>query len=664
MSESYLIGVDTGGTYTDAVVIETADNRVLARAKALTTRGNLAIGVSEAIRGALSALPEAFKTAQIGLVSVSTTLATNAVVEGQGSAVGVVLIGFDEPMVQRTGIAAAFPGMPVIRVPGGHDHNGGAVEALDLSEIEAKVTQAADKVDAFAVASRFAVRNNEHEEAARQTIVKLTGKPVTLSSELSSALDAPRRALTAVLNARLIWRISMLIAAVREAMAGFGIEAPLMMVKGDGTLALAETVEMRPIETVLSGPAASLVGAATLSGLKDFILSDMGGTTTDIGFLSDGRPIVSETGAEVGGWRTMVKAIDARTIGLGGDSEVVIDHAGKMKLGPRRVVPLSLLASRFGEIKIQLEAQLADRSSSSMGRFALFPLGASKPQLGTGVLNDREAALMEIMSDRPQAVARIAPSSALQGTINALQRKGLIQICGFTPSDAAHVLDMQDNWSRDAAALGARIVARQRNEASGNEAGADELCRDVWDEAVTMSGRAVLAAVLGSDGKVANDGIVDAVCRGKGRLGRARVSISPDVPVVAVGGPVKVYYPEVGNRLGAEVVFSEFCDVANAVGAASGVIARVVCLEVSGDGGGIFQVLDPHGAETFRNARKAIDRACERASELARSAVLEMGALDPELRVNVEKQMLPDAVDDNGLLAAQVRVEAVGRPQF
>ncbi|RXM21876.1 hydantoinase/oxoprolinase family protein, partial [Citrobacter sp. AAK_AS5] len=88
-----------------------------------------------------------------------------------------------------------------------------------------------------------------------------------------------------------------------------GIDCPLMIVKGDGTLALAERVALRPIETVLSGPAASLVGASWLSGLRDFIMSDMGGTTTDLGVLLDGRPQVAEQGAEVGGWRTMVKAI-------------------------------------------------------------------------------------------------------------------------------------------------------------------------------------------------------------------------------------------------------------------------------------------------------------------------------------------------------------------
>ena len=370
MSKTYLIGVDTGGTYTDAAVIEAEGHKVVASAKSITTKGDLSIGVSGAIRAAVARLPEGLKPENISLVSVSTTLATNAVVEGHGSAVGVILIGFDQAMADRTGIAKAFPGMPIAIIAGGHDHSGDEAKPLDAAGLEAAVK--AMPVDAFAIASAFAVRNPAHEIRARELIAKVTGKPATLSTELTSALDAPRRALTAVLNARLISRVSMLIAAVRRSMAELKISCPLMIVKGDGTLALAEKVALRPIETVLSGPAASLVGASWLCGRKDFIMSDMGGTTTDIGVLVSGRPQVAEQGAEVGGWRTMVKAIDVKTIGLGGDSEIAIGLNGKIEVGPQRVAPISLLASRYPEVVAMLEADLADTDGGSMhGKFVL-----------------------------------------------------------------------------------------------------------------------------------------------------------------------------------------------------------------------------------------------------------------------------------------------------
>ena len=197
---SYLIGVDTGGTYTDCAVIEARGHRVVARAKAITTKGDLAIGVSEAINQAVAQLPHGLAPQDIGLVSVSTTLATNAVVEGHGSSVAVVLVGFDARMVERTGLTAAFPGVPVITIAGGHDHNGAVAQPLDLEALQQAVDAVMHKVEAFAVASTFAVRNAEHEHAVQDWIVARTGKPVTVSTELSSALDAPRRALTAALT--------------------------------------------------------------------------------------------------------------------------------------------------------------------------------------------------------------------------------------------------------------------------------------------------------------------------------------------------------------------------------------------------------------------------------------------------------------------------------
>ena len=403
---AFLIGVDTGGTYTDAAVIDAADHSVVASAKALTTRGDLAIGVGEAIRGALAQLPATIGPERIALVAVSTTLATNAVVEGHGGPVCTLLVGFDAAMAARTGIAAAFPGMPVEIVGGGHDHGGTEKAPLDEAAVAAAVERYAGGVEAFAVAGAFAVRNPEHERRVRDLVVGRTGLPVTLSTELSSALDAPRRALTAALNARLISRIARLIDAVSRAMAGLGIRAPLMIVKGDGTLALAASVATRPIETVLSGPAASLVGARWLSGLESFVLSDMGGTTTDLAVFADGRARVTDDGADLGGWRTMVRAIDVRTVGLGGDSEVTLGPRGEIAIGPARLLPVSLLGSRFPEIVESLRHAVAHPTVSSQAfRFALRPLGWTDGVAPPTGLPPREAELLERIGERPTPIA-------------------------------------------------------------------------------------------------------------------------------------------------------------------------------------------------------------------------------------------------------------------
>ena len=658
-SPTYLIGVDTGGTYTDAAVIEAEGHKVVASAKSITTKGDLSIGVSGAIRAAVARLPEGLKPENIALVSVSTTLATNAVVEGHGSAVGVILIGFDPAMAERTGIAKAFPGMPIAIIAGGHDHGGDEVRPLDMAAIEAAAGTM--QVDAFAIAAAFAVRNPAHEHRARELISKLTGKPATLSTELTSALDAPRRALTAVLNARLISRVAMLISAVRRSMAELGIVCPLMIVKGDGTLALAEKVALRPIETVLSGPAASLVGASWLCGARDFIMSDMGGTTTDLGVLVDGRPQVAEQGAEVGGWRTMVKAIDVKTIGLGGDSEIAVGLNGVIDVGPQRVAPISLLASRYPEVIAMLEADLADSDGGSMhGKFVLRPFGATDATLVAEV-TAREAEILALVGERPRPMRKIAVSAAAQRALASLKRKGLVQTGGFTPSDAAHVLGLQDNWPGPAAAIAAKLLVRFRDMRMGDEARVEAFCREVWSETVRLTAKVILDTAFGKS--FGGHELVDAVCSGRGQLGLAKVSMSPSVPVVAVGGPVKVYYNEVGRRLGCEMVFPPFFDVANAVGAATGVIAQVVTVTVEGDGSGSFRVHGIGGVQSFVSAAMALAAAEDLARVAALKAVTQMGAHDPQVQVSLTKHHLPDAVDDNGLLEAVIRAEAIGRPE-
>lgn len=654
---AYLIGVDTGGTYTDAAVIEAAGHKVIASAKSITTKGDLSIGVSGAIRAAIAALPAGLDPQDISLVSVSTTLATNAVVEGHGSAVGVILVGFDAAMVTRVGLGKAFPGMPVVTVNGGHDHNGDEKSPLDLEAIAEAARGMA--VDAFAIASAFAVRNPAHEHAARDMVVEITGKPVTISTELTSALDAPRRALTAVLNARLIARISTLVAAVRKSMSDIGIACPLMVVKGDGTLALGERVALRPIETVLSGPAASLVGAAWLSGLSDFIMSDMGGTTTDLGVLSGGRPRVSEEGAEVGGWRTMVKAIDVKTIGLGGDSEIHIGMNGKLTVGPQRVAPVSLLAARYPEVITLLEADLADTDGGSLhGRFVLRPFGAVAGL--NAEVSPREAEILALVGERPVPMRKIAVSSAAQRAVASLKKKGLLQVGAFTPSDAAHVLKLQGNWDAKGAELAARLMVRFRDMRMGDAARVEAFCREVWDATVAASCRVILDTALGTPLK--DNPLLEAVCSGQGALGLTQVRLSPSVPVVAVGGPVRVYYDEVARRLDCAVHYPPFFDVANAVGAATGVVAAVVDVEVDGDGSGLFRVHGPEGRQSFTSGLAALTAARSMAEKSSRARVAALGARDIQVRMSEEKHRLPDAVDDNGLLKALIRAEAIGRP--
>ncbi|RWG38114.1 MAG: hydantoinase/oxoprolinase family protein, partial [Mesorhizobium sp.] len=244
-----------------------------------------------------------------------------------------------------------------------------------------------------------------------------------------------------------------------------GIAAPLMVVRGDGALVSAAFARQRPIETILSGPAASLVGARHMTGLDDAVVSDIGGTTTDVAVLDKGRPRLDPEGATVGGFRTMVEAVAMRTFGLGGDSEVALEDgvlSPKILLGPRRLVPLALAGMVHGEaVTSELERQLRAPNPGRMdGRFAV---RTGVPERLAAGLTAPEARLYEAIGSVPLALDRLLTSNAQNATLNRLVSRGLVHISGFTPSDAAHVLGKQANWDAATARLGAELFARKRD---------------------------------------------------------------------------------------------------------------------------------------------------------------------------------------------------------
>ena len=258
------LGIDTGGTYTDAVLVNHENGDVLAGAKALTTRHDLSIGIGgaiEAVFTAAAAQGMAFAPADVALVALSTTLATNTLAEGHGAAVCLLLIGYDPELISRWGFTHDLAANDVVYLAGGHDERGDEVAALDEDAARAAILARRETVEAFAISGYFGVRNPSHELRVRKLVEALTGKPATCGHELTSQLNAVRRATTVALNAHLILPLTDLMAHVQNTLLAQGIHAPLMVVRGDGSLVRAEFAIHRPIETILSGPAASAVGA-------------------------------------------------------------------------------------------------------------------------------------------------------------------------------------------------------------------------------------------------------------------------------------------------------------------------------------------------------------------------------------------------------------------
>ncbi|MEZ7813918.1 MAG: hydantoinase/oxoprolinase family protein [Paracoccaceae bacterium] len=639
---------------------------MIGAAKSLTTRPDLALGIGRAIDAALAEAN--LKSDKIAMVSLSTTLATNALVEGQGGRVALIFIGFDSSDSERAGLDQALGTDPVVILTGGHSHSGTELCPLDLEALETQVRAIAPEVMGFAVAARFATRNPAHEIITRDLIRRVTGRPVTCSHELSANLNGPKRALTAVLNARLVGMIDRLVSACEDHLKQIGIKAPLMVVRGDGALISVAVVRERPIETILSGPAASIVGARWLTGAQNALVSDIGGTTTDIAILRDGLPEIDPEGAQVGGFRTMVEAVAVRTTGLGGDSEVHLIIEGiecGLQLGPRRLIPISLIAVSYPKmVHDELDRAL---STEVMGEFDgkfVVPMSGQ-----TGGLSPRETDLLARI-ERPMPLAAALSSRIEVAAMERLVVRGLVVICGVTPSDASHMLGRLAAWDGVAAEKALRLLGRKRN-GNGERFSNDPmiLALKIIDQLTAQTVDCLLEAAFAEDGEFERHSpaqLARHILTKKGlnqHKGIFEINARLGVAVIGLGASAASYYQDVGKVLGCQIIFPEHAGVANAIGAVVGQISQKVSGLVFGLSESRFAAHLPAGIEIFSNLDKAFE---------AMNQALESEAGARAIRAGVEEFTLTQSRDRREAMIegkmmfveATLSVTASGRPRI
>lgn len=661
-----LLGVDTGGTYTDAVIIRD-EREVIASAKALTTRHDLAVGVGGAVRAALE--QSGVAAGDIALASLSTTLATNALVEGQGGRVALIYIGFKERDLETHGLSEALKGDPHVVLAGGHNHAGGEAVPFDEDGLRAFLAEHGAGVGGFAVASQFATRNPAHELRAMEIVAEVTARPVSASHQLSAKLNGPKRAMTAVLNARLIGMIDRLIGRAEDILREIGVEAPLMVVRGDGALISSAQARERPIETILSGPAASIVGARWMTGADLALVSDIGGTTTDVALLKNGRPAIDPAGARVGPYRTMVEAVAMRTTGLGGDSEVHFvteGLVGGVTLGPRRLLPISLIAVDAAEVVHgALDAQLrATLPGEHDGRFVRAVAGQTMEGIGP-----REEALLERIGDTVHPLGDVLRSRIETGALKRLVERGLVQIAGVTPSDASHALGLADAWDRGAAEKALALFGRRRTGA-GDRLAAEPvvMARMIVERLEHQTALALLETAFAEE--ETGFGVEPSVLarhvlmqRGLGgHDGLVKLHTGLAVPVIGLGASASTYYPAVGTRLGCEMILPEHAGVANAIGAVVGRVTMREAGTVTSPSEGKYRVHLTAGPEDFGDQESALARLEEVLRAAALTAAEAAGAAD--ISVNVVRDIRVAGVESREVFVeAEITVEASGRPR-
>ena len=324
-----LLGLDVGGTFTDAVIID--GHRVVSTAKRRTTKDNLMQGIGEA----LDAVLDSCDTSNIEQVTLSTTVVTNTIVEKKEQVVDLYVVTGPGRNVDDI-----FPVSPIY-LQGYTDHRGIVVERTSTDGVRgiARMVQERSGTDLAAVSAKFGVRNPQEELSITETLQE-TYNTISNGSLLSGSLNFPRRTISAYFNSAVTPVFTVFKKNVEDALSARNIKAPLHILKADGGSLPMEHMVSRPVETAFTGPAATVLGLSALGAIGNMhtVALDIGGTTTDISLWKQGKPLMTKNGVSIREYPSAVRSFAVTSVGIGGESVVrIVD--GHITVGPERVGP-------------------------------------------------------------------------------------------------------------------------------------------------------------------------------------------------------------------------------------------------------------------------------------------------------------------------------------
>ena len=641
------LGIDAGGTYTDAVVFDFRDKRVLCAGKALTTKWDYSVGIMNAVDQLDASL-----FPSVHLTAISTTLATNAIVEGKGQPVGLILIPssfYDASEIHHE---------PTAVVSGSLDISGRELEPIDAQEVRGVVREmVAQGVEAFAVSGYAASVNPSQELRVKRIIREETDRAVCLGSELSELLNFHVRANTAVLNAKILPLLESFMADVEKSLLARNITSPVMVVRGDGSLMTDRFAADHPVETVMSGPAASVAGARYLTKREDALVIDVGGTTSDIGRISAGGVAVRDAGSKVGRWRTHVRAVDMKTEGIGGDSEIGFEKR-VLTVGPARVEPISLLAvSHDVEPALDYLVAHVDDFASSTRPMKVYALTARPPEFE---LTEAEARVYRLLQHRPYSLRELAVAAGA-GHWSLLRMARLrdsycVQESGLTPTDLLHVGGRVTLFRREAAerlaAVFAEIVGKPIRDLTGA----------VFSEIRRGLVTAILEKQLETD--VAGDPV------GRLLVDRLTTPASSEIalaatlpfPLIGLGAAAPFFLDHTAEVFATELEIPEHAAVANAVGAITSLVSVKKSASIVPSDIGTYLVQGLPGAPQFEGLDEAYDHAVASLREDVAALARDAGTDEADVQIRTDDRISETAEGAEVFLERRVVATVTGAP--
>lgn len=635
----YHIGIDTGGTFTDGVLFDPLRREVVRSLKVLTTHYDLTRCIAQALDGLLPGEP-----GSVGLVSLSTTLSTNAIAEDKRGPVGLLLLGYDPELIKRFQFGRQFSTSAYAFIDGVHDMSGMEQIPLDEATVRQATSELSERAEALAVVSYSAPFNADHEgRAAELAMQSAPGLPVVQGHHLSSQLNSIWRASTAALNASLLGEASRFLEAILVCLRERKIDSPVAIVRGDGSLAKADFVRHRPIEIIHSGPATSAIGGKFLAGVERALVIDMGGTTTDMAVVQGDKMEVIENGSTVGNYRTCIRTIRSHSFGLGGDSLIRFDPWRRLDVGPERVLPLALFCYEFpelrGDVLSRCEPGNRVRYEDSLEYWVLRRSPRHAPE------DERTREMLRLLEKGPAHMRSLLKGLGVRSPrligAGELVSQGVIERVGLTPTDILHVTGEFTAWDGVAARGAVQAAARLWDE------GADDFARRV---------KAVITRVMAAEiVQFQSSRSLSAIGARHGEeLDRwlFNESLEPDhpvlgcqlrlkMPIVGIGAPAPAFLPAVAEAFDTELILPSHYAVANAVGAVVGNVAArregEVAPSLTGSViGGYAARLDGR-QRIFSSYEEAIAFCAEEAARLAEQEARDAGAQATQVEVRAEQ---------------------------
>ena len=565
------IGIDTGGTCTDAAVFDTEKHQVLSLSKTLTTKEDLKTGILKAL---LDLNPEDVRKARF--ISLSTTLATNACVEHKGGRAKLILIGADRDQISKTVSGYGLPPVNEIYFMAGDAKKDDSPENTpDWKKLKEDLKTEFASYDSVAIVQiNPKYDNGAYEKRAEKIISDELGIPCVCGFSLYQELNILARAATALLNARLLPVMQEFFISIDVSLSEMQLDLPIVIVRSDGTIMSREFAAERPVETLLCGPAASIIGAMELSELQDAMIVDIGGTTSDVAFVKEGNAVSTNSGISIGEWRTMVSGVSIDTFALGGDTAV--KYKGRdLYLDRRRHIPLCMLAARYPQIIRKLRTLVLMYLPFTYPAHEFFVL-IKKPEI-TSRYKPCEQKLIAALEREPLMFREAAKASGISPHIfntDRLEDEGIIIRSGMTPTDVMHIKGDYTDFNCEASKLGAAylsIVTKQPEE---------KVCDTIYSLTKSRLYSHLVQILLKrrtdrdlTDEEISNLEKLTAMIFADNNS-KEKPCLLPrfttPLKLIGIGAPTKTFLEDVAELLGTEAEFPENRKVANAIGAAAG----------------------------------------------------------------------------------------------